>query len=157
MPGPFDTTLKALVQAYPADWIAFLGLSPAGPVEVVDANLSTVTAEVDKVMQVGSADPWLVHVEFQSSYDATISRRMHSYNALLDGSRHLPVESILVLLRASADGREVTGEYRRAVPGRAAYLTFTYRDPPALARAGRRVVGGSTRHAAVGAPRRDDT
>jgi predicted transposase YdaD len=126
VPGPFDTTLKALVQAYPADWIAFLGLSPAGPVEVVDANLATVTAEVDKVMQVGGAEPWLVHLEFQSSYDPTIDQRMHRYNALLDGDRHLPVESILVLLRARADGRAVTGEYRRALPGRDAYLTFSY-------------------------------
>ena len=126
MPGPFDTTLKALIQAYPADWISFLGVAPTGPVEVVDANLSTVTAEVDKVLQVGGPDPWLVHLEFQSSYDPTIGKRMYRYSALLHGDRDLLVESVLVLLRASADGPAASGDYRLALPGRDPYQTFTY-------------------------------
>ena len=52
MPGPFDTTTKYLVETYPTDWITFVGLgglSVPGPVQVVDANLSAVSAEVDKL------------------------------------------------------------------------------------------------------------
>lgn len=126
MPGPFDTTLKYLIQAYPADWISFLGLASPGPVEVVDANLSTVTAEVDKVFRIGDVAPRLVHLEFQSSYDVTIGRRLVRYSAMLHLDRGFPVESILVLLRPSADGPAITGEYRVALPGRDPYLTFVY-------------------------------
>jgi hypothetical protein len=126
VPGPFDTTLKSLIQAYPADWIAFLRLTSPGPVEVVDANLSTVTAEVDKVMRVGDATPWLVHLEFQSSYDPTIGQRLVRYSTLLHLQHDLAVESVLVLLRRSAQGPAITGQYRLAIPGRDPYLTFTY-------------------------------
>jgi hypothetical protein len=67
VPGQFDTTTKFLVETYPADWMTFLGLGPSGPVEVIDADLSTVSAEVDKVVRVGKRSPWLAHLEFQST------------------------------------------------------------------------------------------
>jgi predicted transposase YdaD len=126
VPGPFDTTLRHLIQAYPDDWISFLGLAEPGKVDVIDANVSTVTAEVDKVMGVGGATPWLVHLEFQSSYDPTMGQRLVRYNAMLHVQHQLPVETVLVLLRASADGLSLSGEYRVVIPGRSPYLTFTY-------------------------------
>ena len=30
VPGPFDTTTRYLVEAYPADWLSFLGFEPDG-------------------------------------------------------------------------------------------------------------------------------
>jgi hypothetical protein len=44
MAQPFDATLKQLVEAYPHDWLTQLGLPPVGPVEVIDADLSTVAS-----------------------------------------------------------------------------------------------------------------
>jgi hypothetical protein len=35
MPQQFDATLKELVQAHPADWVALLGGPVAGPIEVL--------------------------------------------------------------------------------------------------------------------------
>ena len=78
------------------------------------------------MLRVGGTNPWLVHLEFQSGYDPTIGRRLYRYSAMLHGDRHHLVESVLVLLRASADGPAVTGEYRLALPERDPYLTFTY-------------------------------
>jgi hypothetical protein len=126
VPGPFDTTLRYLVQTYPADWVTFLGHASPGLVEIVDANLSAVSAEVDKVVLVGDADPWLVHLEFQSSYDATIGQRLVRYNTMLHLQHQLTVASVLVLLRPAANGPAVNGEYRLALPGGEPYLTFTY-------------------------------
>jgi predicted transposase YdaD len=126
VPGRFDNTTRYLVQAYPADWLSFLGHAPTGEVEVIDSNLSTVSAEADKVVRVGDATPWLVHLEFQTSYDPTMGRRLVRYNAMLHLQHELPVASVLVLLRPEADGRSIDGEYRVALPGSEPYLTFAY-------------------------------
>ena len=66
MAKPYDSTAKFLVQEYPADWLALAGLVPVGPVSTIDANLSTITAEADKVLRVDDPEPWLAHVELQA-------------------------------------------------------------------------------------------
>ena len=129
VPGPFDTTTKYLVQTYPTDWVAFVGLggtTPPEPVVVVDANLSAVSAEVDKVVRVGDAAPWLVHLEFQSTYDPTMGQRMLRYGSMLHVQHQIPVASVLVLLRPEADGPAIDGEYRVGLPGSQPYLWFRY-------------------------------
>src|SRR6266542_2972092 len=64
MPKPFDASTKHLLETRPGDWLEYLGL-PRAPVEVTDADLSTVTAAADKVLRVLGPSPWLVHVELQ--------------------------------------------------------------------------------------------
>jgi hypothetical protein len=51
MSKPFDATLKGMLEASPPDW-AELAEVPAKRVEVVDADVSTVTAATDKVLRV---------------------------------------------------------------------------------------------------------
>ncbi|HEV3258847.1 MAG TPA: hypothetical protein VG013_18395 [Gemmataceae bacterium] len=41
MAKQFDATMKALLEESPADWVSLAGL-PAGRVEVIDADVSTV-------------------------------------------------------------------------------------------------------------------
>lgn len=128
VPGPFDTTTRYLVETYPADWLSYLGFESDGSIEVIDANLTTVSAAVDKVVRVRSIRAsWLVHVEFQSSYDPTIGDRLHSYNAILVETRRLPVASVLVLLRPTASGPATTGWLQVSLPGDdQPYVTFRY-------------------------------
>ncbi len=126
MPGQFDTTTKFLVETYPADWVSFLRGGRPGTIDVVDANLSVVSAEVDNVLRVGGRAPWLAHLEFQSSYDATMGRRLVRYSAMLNLQHDLPVASVLVLLRPEADGPAITGQHQLALPGEAPYLQFSY-------------------------------
>src|SRR5262249_19795497 len=64
---PFDATLKDLVERYPADWPAQLGLSASGPVDLIDADLSTITTQADKLIRVNDPEPWLLHLELQAS------------------------------------------------------------------------------------------
>jgi predicted transposase YdaD len=126
MPGKFDASAKFLVETYPADWLAYLGIALTDTVEVLGADLSTVSAEADKVVLVTGPSPWLVHLEFQSSYDPTMGRRLVRYSTMLHVQHELPVASILVLLRRSAGGPAITGRYRASLPGGSPYLSFTY-------------------------------
>ncbi len=126
MAKPFDATTKYLVETYPEDWLAMAGLPPDGPVQAIDANLSTITAEADKVLRVGGPDPWLAHVEFQAGRESQLPRRLLRYNTLLDDRHDLPVRSIAVLLRPAADGPELSGTYRRSLPGSGPFLEFGY-------------------------------
>ena len=46
---PFDITLKHFLESHPADCLRLVGLPTAAPIDVIDADLSTVIAEADKV------------------------------------------------------------------------------------------------------------
>ena len=84
MSKPFDATPKGLVEIRPPDWPAFLGVV-ARAVEVVDADVSTVTAAADKVLLVRTDEgDRIQHLDFQSGPDASVPRRTHGYNALLE-------------------------------------------------------------------------
>ena len=126
MAKPFDATIKYLVEGFPADWLALAGLGLVERVAAVDANLSTITAEADKVLRVEAPEPWLAHFELQSSREAHLPRRLLRYNTLLDDRHDLPTRSILVLLREQADGDDLSGIYRRSIPGNPVHLEFHY-------------------------------
>jgi hypothetical protein len=126
MPGPFDTTAKHLVDTYPLHWLKYLGLADVDTVDVVDADLSTVVAEADKIIRVGAPAPWLVHLEFQASYDRSMGRRLARYNLLLCHRHDLDVLSVLVLLRPEADGPATRGHWCSTPPGGQSRLDFRY-------------------------------
>jgi predicted transposase YdaD len=126
VPKPYDATTKFLVEGFPADWLVFAGFGPVGRVEVIDANLSTITSEADKVIRVEGPEPWLAHVELQTSHEVDLPRRLLRYNSLLDDRHDLPTRSLVVLLRPEADGADMTGVYRRSLPGGPPFLEFRY-------------------------------
>jgi predicted transposase YdaD len=126
MPQPFDASTKYLIETQPADWLEYLGL-PRAAVDVIPADLSTVTASADKVLRVRARKPWLAHVELQASRDRELPERHLEYNVLLKRRHHLPVRSIVVLLRPKADGPELTGLLEHELPEEDWYLRFRYR------------------------------
>ncbi len=127
MPHPFDATTKYLIESHPADWLALSGRTSSGPVELLEAELSTVTAAADKVIRVLDPSPWLLHLEPQASREPDLAGRLHLYNALLERKFGLPVWTVLVLLRTEADAPELTGEWqRRITTAETAYQVFRY-------------------------------
>ena len=90
MSKPFDATLKHLPEVYPQHWARLVGVPVSAPVAVIDADVSTVTAAADKVLRVDEPDPWLLHLEFQASYDAALSQRLLRYNVLLGARQGRP-------------------------------------------------------------------
>ncbi len=125
MAKPFDVAVKDLVEGYPADWVARLTGEVAAPVTVMDADLSTVSPEADKLLRVGADPPWLLHLEFQASRDPTLARRLLRYNVLIHERHRLPTLSALLLLRPQADDPTLMGRYGYEAPGGS--VAFEYR------------------------------
>jgi predicted transposase YdaD len=110
---PYDAATKDLIETDPAGWVAFLGgVAPPESVRLVDADLSSVTAEADKIIRVEEPEPWLLHLELQASRDESLARRMLRYNALLHERHRLPVASVAVLLRSAANDTRLNGELK---------------------------------------------
>ncbi|QEH36075.1 hypothetical protein OJF2_46350 [Aquisphaera giovannonii] len=126
MSKPFDAILKEIFGEAPGPLLEVLLRRPVGPARVQSAELSTVTAEADSVIRVDEPEPWLAHVEFQTSYDASLPLRMLRYNALAHYRHRLPVLSIALLLAREADGPALSGHYGAAFPGAEPRLEFRY-------------------------------
>ena len=112
MSKPFDATTKFLIDLSPADWLSLAGvtLEPGAIVEPFDADLSTVSADADRLIRVSNvSEPCLYHIELQASYDAHFDEHVHWYNALARYQYRLPVRSIAFLLRKAADGANLKG------------------------------------------------
>ena len=127
MSKPFDATTKELLEAHPEAWLRLLLRSEVPPVVVLNADLSTITTEADKLLRVEGPEPWLVHVEFQSSYDATLPLRLQRYNILAHTRHGLPALSLVVLLRREADAPGLTGLLQQRLPDGWLYHEFRYR------------------------------
>jgi hypothetical protein len=126
MPLPFDATMKELVQSYPHDWLAQFGMPSSGPVTVLNVDFSTITAATDLILAVGDPFEVLLDLNFQSSRDEDLSRRILVYNALLHRRHRVPVHSAVLLLRPAADDAELTGVVRyEGRPGHGG-LAFTF-------------------------------
>ena len=127
MAKPYDVTTKFLVENNPRDWVRYLRF-PDGPVQIEDTDLTTLVAEADKVLRVLARHPYLLHLEFQSGPDATLDERTLLYNVLLRNHHHLPVKSVLILLRKKADSGKWTGILRYTDPDDdSLVLEFHYR------------------------------
>ena len=124
MPLPFDATLKDLVQSRPADWLTTLGLPAQGPIELLNVDLSMLSAQADCVLGVGAPHAWALHLEFQSSRADELARRILMYNAILHRRLNIPICSAVVLLRPAASHPGITGCLQYAGPGNCGSLNF---------------------------------
>jgi hypothetical protein len=89
MSKPFDATMRKLIELEPAAWLRFLHVRIDDPdrVMVIDSNLSTFTADADKVLWVDEPAPWIERIELQAARDIELPDRVHGYSALLRRSR----------------------------------------------------------------------
>jgi predicted transposase YdaD len=126
-PRPFDVSSRQLIDRDPAAWLAWAGLPVNGPVRALDSEVSTVLAEVDKVLQVDADPPWLAHLELQASHDPKLPLRLLEYHALLLHRHEKRVASVVVLLRPLADGPDLTGTLDGLDPLGTLSISFRYR------------------------------
>jgi hypothetical protein len=94
--------------------------------QVINADLATVTAAADRVLRVCEDPPWLLHVELQASRDPDLLPNLPAYNVLLKRRHGALVRTVLVLLRKSADSKDLTGALQWGFPGEPPYLVFRY-------------------------------
>jgi predicted transposase YdaD len=124
----YDATMRDLFDPEPAAWLEFFGVPVADPAlaQVIDSNVSTVTAETDKLLRRGGPDPVILHIEFLSGRNKDYPHQAFWYNTLAGHKHGEPVWSVVVLLRPAADGPELNGEYEHQFPGRGRNLWFRY-------------------------------
>ena len=126
MAKPFDATTKHLIEARPKDWLDYLGL-PAQTVRVIDADVSTVTADADKVLMVDADPPYIAHFDLQAEYKPRDNERFMVYNVLLGYQHNVLVRTVIFLLRPAADGPLMREPLQRGFPDKLPYLHFEFR------------------------------
>jgi predicted transposase YdaD len=128
MSKPFDATLRKLIELEPVAWLRFLHIPVADParVKVIDSNISTVTAEADKVLWVGEPEPWIEHVELQASRKLDLPERVHWYSTIMRHGFKVPVHSTIILLRPAANGPELNGVFEQKDRHGDVYDCFRY-------------------------------
>jgi predicted transposase YdaD len=107
----YDVSTKELVWDGPAAWLERFGIGPPGPVDVIDSDITALTAAADKVIRVGSPEPYLVNLELQSSHDKDLVETTWFRQAALYHRHRLPVLTVLVLLRREANSPGFTGSF----------------------------------------------
>ncbi len=128
MPKPFDATMRTLVELEPAAWLRFLRIPVQEPasIRVIDSNISTVSAEADKVLWIEDPEPWIEHLELQASRDRDLPDRVHWYSAIMRHGHGVPIHSTVILLRPAADGPELNGVYEQTSRHGDVYDSFRY-------------------------------
>lgn len=126
MSKPFDATTKHLIEGHPKDWLNYLGL-PVRSVTVIDADVSTVTADADKVLRVEADPPYIAHFDLQADYNPRMNERFMVYNVLLGYQHDILVRTIIFLLRPAADGPLMRAPLQRQFPAETPYLQFGFR------------------------------
>jgi len=112
----FDVSAKELVWDDPAAWLDRLGIGPPGPVDVIDSDITALTASADKVIRVGGSEPYLVNVELQSSHQTDLVETVWFRQVALFHRHRLPVLTVLVLLRKEANSPSLTGTFEICMP-----------------------------------------
>jgi hypothetical protein len=139
---PFDATLKDMLQKFTHDFEEQLGLVGPQPATVLNVDLSTISAATDIVLGYGDPPVQLVDLNFQSSRDVDLARRLLMYNAL-HHRYAVPVHSVVVLLRPAADDAALTGQLSYQGQPRRGKLTFKYEVVRLWRKPVRRVLEGN--------------
>ena len=115
----FDATLKDMGRESPVGFLATFDQPPALPVRLLNVDLSTVTALADLILGLGDPLAEIVQLDFQSSAAAWKHADVMAYNALLYAHYHVPVHTVIILLRPEAAHATMNGVIRYAPrPGR---------------------------------------
>src|SRR5580692_280089 len=122
----FDATLKDMGRASPDGFLATFDRLPRGPLKLLNVDLSTVTTAADLMIGLGDPLEEIVHLDFQSSAAAWKHADVLVYNALAFAHYHVPVHSIVLLLRPEAAHSNMNGTIAYAPrPGRG-NMNFDY-------------------------------
>jgi hypothetical protein len=125
----FDVSTKELVWDDPAAWLERFGIGPPGPVDVIDSDITALTAVADKVIGVGGPEPYLVNIELQSSHDSNLVESTWFRQAALFHRHRLPVLTVLVLLRRQANSSSLTGFFEIRMRDGWQTNQYNYRRP----------------------------
>jgi hypothetical protein len=122
----FDATLKDMGRDSPQGFLATFDRPPTRPVRLLNVDLSTVTALADLVLGLGEPLEEIIHFDFQASAAAWKHADAMAYHALLFAHYHVPVHTVILLLRPAAAHSNMNGAIHYAPrPGRGS-MAFSY-------------------------------
>src|SRR5439155_447827 len=122
----FDATLKDMGRDSPQGFLAAFDRRPSLPVRLLNVDLSTVTTAADLILGLGEPLQEIIQLVFQSSAAAWKHADLMVYHALLFAHNHVPVHTVVILLRPEAAHSNLNGAIRYAPrPGRGR-MDFTY-------------------------------
>jgi hypothetical protein len=122
----FDATLKDMGRESPRGFLAAFDRPPTVPVRLLNVDLSTVTREADLILGLGEPLEEVVHFDFQASAAAWKHADVLVYNALLFAHYHVPVHTVVILLRPAAMHANLHGVIRYAPRPRRGSMDFSY-------------------------------
>lgn len=126
MATTFDATLKDMGRDSPLGFLAAFDRPPTVPVKLLNVDLSTVTTSADLILGLGEPLTEIVHIDFQSSAAAWKHADVLVYNALLYAHYHVPVHSLILLLRPEAGHANLNGVIRYAPRPQRGKMDFSY-------------------------------
>jgi predicted transposase YdaD len=112
----FDVSMKELIWDGPAGCLERFGVGTPDPVDVIDSDITALTAAADKVIRVNGPEPYLVNLEPQSSHDSELVVNLWFRQAALYRRHRLPVLTVLVLLRPEANSPKIDGKFEIQMP-----------------------------------------
>jgi hypothetical protein len=126
MATTFDATLKDMGRESPQGFLAAFDRPPTGPVKLLNVDLSTVTRAADLILGLGEPLEEIVQIDFQASAAAWKHADLLVYHTLLFGHYHVPVHTIVVLLRPEAAHTNLNGVIRYAPRQGRGKMEFDY-------------------------------
>lgn len=122
----FDATLKDMARDCPEAFLREFDRPPSAPINLLNVDLSAVTRSADLIIGIGEPMEEVVHIEFQTSASAWKHADVLVYNALLYSHQHVPVHSVVLLLRPEAAHPNMTGRIRYATRPESGNMDFGY-------------------------------
>ncbi len=122
----FDATLKDMGRESPRSFLDAFDRPTTLPVKPLNVDLSTVTTAADLILGLGDPLEEAVHFDFQSSAAAWKHADVLVYNVLVYAHYHVPVHTIVLLLRPEAAHANLNGEIRYAPRPERGSMDFTY-------------------------------
>src|SRR5437762_1871136 len=119
MARTFDATLKDMGRDSPKVFLAEFDRPATLPVKLLNVDLSTVTAANDLILGLGDPLEEIIQLEFQASAAGWKHADVFAYHALLFAHYHVPVHTVVILLRPEATHTNMNGLIHYAPrPGR---------------------------------------
>jgi hypothetical protein len=122
----FDATLKDMGRDSPQGFLAAFDRAPTVPVKLLNVDLSTVTTAADLILGLGQPLQEIIHLDFQSSAAAWKHADLMVYNSLLFAHYHVPVHTVIILLRPEAAHSNLNGAIRYAPRPDRGSMAFSY-------------------------------
>lgn len=122
----FDATIKDMGRDSPDDFLAAFDREPHAAARLLNIDLSTVTRSADLVFGIGDPLQEVIHLDFQSSAAAWKHADLMVYNALLFSHYHVPVHTVIVLLRPEASHSNMSGVVHYAARPERGSMNFVY-------------------------------